>query len=176
MFGAENMIGHNTSLHPHGIAVPAFVLAPNHWGDTPKIEDPVSMVGLAKSIKSVISGDITDIDEFVTTWTKEPIRSTVDGPTWDISALQDAFGNEPKIKKLSVRKVGIVENDLQTVYTSYWGSSEIQTQTYRINSNSREIVNQDPAKLDDHVRQWLLTNGDSTDISPSARLKALGYV
>jgi len=80
------------------------------------------------------------------------------------------------IRDLSVRKIGIVENDLQTVHTSYWGESEIQSQTYRVSRESREEIQEEAAELTTLEETWLKSTRTQNESKPSARLKALGYV
>jgi arylsulfatase A-like enzyme len=93
MFGAEGMVGHHTSLHPHGIVVPAFVSFPQSWSPSVDITTPVSIGRLAEAISCSLTGDVSTPAEFTSVWSESPVVSCVDGPTWKVSKLQEQYGD-----------------------------------------------------------------------------------
>lgn len=177
LFGDEGMVGHHTSLHPHGIMVPAFVSFPETWSRPAEPTVPLSMTGLSKVINGVIEEEITTANEFVERWSQCPVITCVDGPTWRISTLREEYDDHPRIDELRVRKIGIVEGDIQTVHSVYWDEESIETATFEITMDRREEIDVDPAELSSSQKRWLQGGGDSEtrEAEISERLKALGY-
>lgn len=177
LFGEEGMVGHHTSLHPHGVAVPAFVSVPNSWTTASELNGPVSMAGLAKAVEGAADGTVTDGDEFCDVWQAEPVVSCADGPTWRADNLRERYGpDHPTLAELEVRKLGIIDGEIQSVYTRRWGDSEIETATYRISPDGRERTDTIPTELTDRQEAWLRGgSSEQGDTDVSERLKMLGY-
>ncbi len=176
MFGAEGMVGHHTSLHPHGISVPVFISFPDAWStEKPDFQHPTSFTGLVQAIEKTLAGQIGDADRFLNVWTESDVVTCVDGPTWNIGELQDDYGAD-LVDELGVRKIGIIEEDTQTVHTCLWKSSQVTTETYKITPNGRERIDAAPAELSGPQRDWLTDGDDVQEVGEvSARLEALGY-
>ncbi|MDB9250745.1 sulfatase-like hydrolase/transferase [Halorubrum ezzemoulense] len=176
MFGAEGMVGHHTSLHPHGVSVPAFLSFPNHWSvENTDIQGPTSFIGLSQAIEKTLAGEITESSEFLDVWADAEVVISVDGPTWKIEKRQEEYEAD-LIDRLGVRKIGIIEQGVQTVHTCPWQSSKITTETYQIWATGREQTDATPADLSDVQRDWLISGDDSQEVDDvSVRLEALGY-
>lgn len=178
LFGVEGMVGHHVSLHPYGIAVPAAVSFPESWSVPNELpEEEVGLTGLARAILGVVSGEVKSASEFVNEWTHYPVITCVDGPTWRIEVLRDLYGKDaPQLSGLTVRKIGFIEDSIQTVHSCGWGSSTISTETYRITPDGRSSVDADPVELSPRQNKWIINAPtNQKDISVSDRLQALGY-
>jgi hypothetical protein len=122
------MVNHHTSLHPHGISAPVSVSFPEKWNNQKGFNDMVSSVGLADSLIKTMSGEIMSGREFVDCWESRSVASYADGPTWHLESLYDRYGeSHPKIDKLEIRKVGIMSEGSQTVYSCLWNDNQIKT-------------------------------------------------
>lgn len=89
MFGAEDMVGHHTSLHPHGICVPVFLSFPEQWSvESTGFKVPTSLIGLAEAVERNLAGKITDLGKFLDVWKDIDVVTSVDGPTWEIEKRQ----------------------------------------------------------------------------------------
>ncbi|WP_433630300.1 sulfatase-like hydrolase/transferase [Halomicrococcus sp. NG-SE-24] len=187
MFGEENMVGHQTSLHPAGIQIPMFINYPKSWpeaADTPAVvEKPVSLRGLSHGIQGVVDQSIDTREDFVqkvvdTRDIDQNIVSVVDGPTWSVDPLreEEKFYNQ-KIDQVAVRKVGIIAQEYMTVYQSQWDSNEIQSTTYELSNYDRtENPELEAHEIPESYKMWLQRSPDneiSTEVN--SRLKQLGY-
>lgn len=183
MFGEEDMIGHQTSLHPAGIQVPLLISVPDSWtGSTREVTEPVSLVDLANAIECVARGDVTDTEDFVSKLTRQPddspVMSAVDGPTWNTQRLRGDY-NDQLVNELEVRKVAEIVGDQQIVYESNWGSDEIRQTEYRLSRHDREeLQSEKSGSGNEIIDEWLQTGRrkSGVDKSTSQRLKQLGYL
>jgi arylsulfatase A-like enzyme len=182
LFGEEGGLGHQVSLHPHGIHVPLYVLPPASWERGVDVETPVSWVGLSNAIGAVVDGSVTGTEAFVRaveggSRTDGRVVVTVDGPTWDVTELREGYDDEA-VDPVCVRKVGFVEPETMTVYESGWGESEVRGHVYELRDGSRELRDERVAPtLDGRYAEWLQAGGEA-DVSAetSARLRQLGYL
>jgi arylsulfatase A-like enzyme len=177
LFGTEGMVNHHTSLHPHGIAVPVAISLPSEWNTSTKMDGPLSFVGLANSLMDIMCGSISTTAEFLENWRSYPVISYADGPTWRNQMLHDRYGkSHPKMRGLEVRKIGVISDNIQTVYRSYWDSNNIDIETYKINPDDREKTDSPPVEITNSRKAWLRNGGEkSVPTEVSNRLKMLGY-
>ena len=181
------MVHHQTSLHPAGIEVPLFVRVPESWDkNVTDVAETVSWLGLAKALASVGSGDVSGTEEFIETVRTDSsngdgIVVTADGPTWNTSVLNE-LGDEydkERVDELRVRRIGIIEGGMQTVYESKWDEQEITKIEYELVDNSREeLSRRTGVRPEQRYRKWLSepTADDQVDARATARLKQLGYL
>lgn len=74
LFAEEEMVGHHTSLHPHGIHVSLFMNYSNAWESSiSDVKKPVSWVGLSRALTGVITGEITGNPRF---WRSFEVRAS----------------------------------------------------------------------------------------------------
>ncbi|HET7324963.1 MAG TPA: sulfatase-like hydrolase/transferase [Halococcus sp.] len=179
LFGAEGMVEHQTSLHPHGVHVPLFVKTPTKWsGETATVEQPVSLVSLATGLRAVVEGDATNTTTFIHTLTdaQERVVIAADGPTIELSRLRDRYGDVAE--KLAVRKIGIVRSDEMSVYSCGWDDDIITKTEYELVDDTRR------RRSEERVQQGDIEHGDwlvggtqrNVDTRTSARLQELGYL
>lgn len=182
LFGEEGQLGHQVSLHPHGIHVPLYVFPPVSWETGREIGTPVSWIGLAEALGGVVSGSVRSTDEFVDATvdgsrTDGRVVVAVDGPTWNVTELREQYDDEAG-DEVCVRKVGFVEPDEMVVYESGWDESTIRQRVYDLDDGSRgvrhEIEDKEP---DERYAEWL-RSGAARDVSAetSARLRQLRYL
>jgi hypothetical protein len=188
LFNAEGMVGHHTSLHPHGINVPLAVDPPSSW-DTPKIslDTPVSTAGLGSTLSAVLSGDINSTGEFVKSVAErsreagDAVLSCADGPVWSIPTLlnHERFDDD-LIKQLAVRKVACVRDGFVDIYQSRWSEEMIEATSYEYSSEKRTVVKgRDTPPAPTKVSRWLSRTYDMEHEQRDTvdkRLEALGYV
>lgn len=183
LFGVEGMVGHHTSLHPHGVQVPLFVSTPESWG-TQKTGNatPVSWLGLSQTLGEVACGDITDplgFNDRLTETSTGPdgVVITVDGPTWNVSELRKEY-NDDQVDTLAIRKVGLVWDDRMDVFASPWKDESITHTAYDLHNDTRtEISDANEPALATEYECWLLNQpDDEISATVSNRLKQLGYV
>jgi hypothetical protein len=182
LFGAEGQLGHQTSLHPHGVHVPLLVDPPASWATPRRVETPVTWTGLSHALGQVVDGTATSTDEFVDAVVEESrtdgrVVVCVDGPTYDLTALREQY-DEKAVETVCVRRVGFVERDSMTVYESGWTESTIRRRTYDLHDGSRELRDETtgvtPAAP---FATWLRDGGeDPTEVETSDRLRQLGYL
>ncbi|MFB6103424.1 MAG: sulfatase-like hydrolase/transferase [Haloplanus sp.] len=182
LFGEEGHLGHQVSLHPHGIHVPLAVFPPASWETDVTVERPVSWVGLARALGGVADGSVRSTEEFVDA-TVEGSRTdgrvvvAADGPTWNVAELRERYDDEA-VASVCVRKVGFVEDREMTVYECGWDESTIRRVAYDLRDGSRERqdVVEDVAPADRYA-EWLRAGGGgSVAAETSARLRRLGYL
>jgi arylsulfatase A-like enzyme len=182
LFGAEGQLGHQVSLHPHGIHVPLYVFPPASWECDVEVTTPVSWVGLSRALAGVVDGSVTDSETFVESVvegsrTDGRVVVAVDGPTWNVAELRGQYDDEA-VGSVCVRKVGFVESDEMLVYESRWEESEICERVYELRDESRALRNEtvDPT-LGDPYAEWLRTGGErDVTAETSERLRQLGYL
>lgn len=187
LFGAEGLVGHHTSLHPHGINVPLAVSPPSEWR-VPEVTvtDPVSIAGLGQALMDVCSGEICTTDrliERIRNYSREcndAVITCSDGPTWAMSSL---YGNDRydrrKTDALGVRKVACIRDDRVNLFQSSWDSAEIEATSYMYIDDSREIIDQSDPSVPQKIDAWLRKRYDLSDErrdEVSSQLEALGYV
>jgi arylsulfatase A-like enzyme len=183
LFGAEGQLGHQVSLHPHGVHVPLYVLPPATWETDVTVEAPVSWVGLSRALGDVVDGSVTGIEGFVDavvdgSRTDGRVVVAVDGPTWNVAELRERY-DDAAVESVCVRKIGLVERDVMTVYESTWGESTIRERVYDLRDGSRELraetVEVEPPT--ERYAEWLRAGGDrSVAAETSDRLRQLGYL
>lgn len=185
LFGEEGMVGHHTSLHPHGIHVPLFVRFPSSWTAVERtVATPVSLVGLATAVRRVVEGDVDSGEAFVSAVEDATAGRTddgrvvvcADGPTWRVPTLRDEY-DDALVDDLAVRRVGFVDEERMEVYSCRWGSSTVEGSEYRLRNGGREHVGEiEPPAVDVEYREWLVA-GEASDVTAetNARLEALGY-
>lgn len=187
LFGEEEMIGHQTSLHPNGIKVAFAVDPPKNWGNNKKeVLDPVSLSGIGSAMLGVITGTITSTDSFINQVVSESqqerfVSSYVDGPTWVVSKLYE----QPKydsnlIDQFRVRRIGKISNEEMYVYESHWDNPRVDEKLYEISGNDRVFVSEQEGStqhLSDAEETWISKEVGRKQQDPdvSSRLKALGY-
>lgn len=186
LFGAEGMLGHQTSLHPHGVHVPLYVDLPSSWDDPERaktIGEPVSLVDVARGIQGVMRGEISSGSEFVSELTaSETVNLCVDGPTWDVETLYDHYPASA-VDRLKIRKYGrVVNRNTMIVYECLWGKQSVEKLVYEYSTDIRSVVSRDSiTDRDEDITeaqyQWLTSgNNESVDTETSQRLRALGYL
>jgi len=188
LFGAEGMIGHHTSLHPHGVHVPLAVDPPSGWDTSERtLASQVSLAGLGRTLIDVVAGDVDGTDEFVASlaaYSREPGGSVLvcaDGPTWSLPLLyeHERF-DDSLVDALAVRKAGFVHDEHVDVYRSHWSNRTLERTSFRYSADSRERApDRDPPPLSDDVQRWLCRTDDATDHGRETvddRLENLGYV
>lgn len=183
LFGEEGMVGHHTSLHPHGIHVPLFVKTPERWESSREsISTPLSWKGLSRALEAVVAGEITDRDQFSEqiereSTTSDGILVTADGPNWNVESLREQYDSK-KVDQLAVRKVGFIREDRMLVYESRWGETSIDGVEYSLEDDSRSFQRKlDEVDLDSRYEQWLRNSPrENIDTDVSQRLKQLGYM
>lgn len=187
LFGAEGMVGHHTSLHPHGINVPLAVSPPADWQTVRRtVKEPVSIAGLGRTLMDVISGAVDTTDGFVKSLgshsreTDDAVIVCADGPTWTMSSLYDAnrYDNS-RIDRLAVRRVALIRDGRVDVARSPWDETEIETTSYTYTTEDREQCSDRNSELPDDITAWLAERYDQENESRDAvesRLEALGYV
>jgi arylsulfatase A-like enzyme len=182
LFGEEGHLGHQVSLHPHGVHVPLYVFPPASWETGRDIEALVSWTGLTRALDGVVSGSVGCTDEFIDetvdgSRTDGRVVVAVDGPTWNVPELRAQY-DEEAINEVCIRKVGFVEQDAMIVYESDWGESTIRKRAYDLADGSRvlryETENETPHE---RYAEWL-RSGTAQDVAAetSARLRQLGYL
>jgi hypothetical protein len=181
LFGEEDQLGHQTSLHPHGRHVPLLVQPPASWSSSMRVETPVTWVGLSHALGKVIKGSVTGTDEFVDavvegSRTDGQVVVCADGPTYNLTELRDCYDDEA-VESVCVRRVGFVENDELRVYESSWGESKIQRRTYNLRDGTRELCDEaTDVDAPEAYATWLRSGGEHV-VAPetSKRLRQLGY-
>ena len=181
LFGEEGCLGHQTSLHPHGVHVPLYVSPPGSWEVPLQIDVPVTWVGLSKALSGVVNGTVTTSGEFVDV-TVEGSRTDgrivvcADGPTWDVTALRESY-DDTAVDSVCVRKIGFVETDHMTIYESRWGESTIRRRTYVLDGDTRELSDEvTDVQPPEKYATWLRNGGErELTAETSARLRQLGY-
>jgi len=188
LFGAEGMVGHQTSLHPLGINVPLAIDPPKDWRSTERaINDPVSIAGLGSALTDVMRGKIdttSGLTEAIFKYSHEEYESVIscaDGPVWPVTSLQEEDRyDESLIDKLSVRKVARIDNDYVYIYESRWNESQISVKSYQYSQSDRNLIrDREAPPVPNKVENWLTeprspVNDKSMD--RDARLEALGYI
>jgi arylsulfatase A-like enzyme len=182
LFGEEGHLGHQVSLHPHGIHVPLYAFPPASWETGREIGTPVSWVGLAHALGGVVSGSVRSTDEFVDATvdgsrTDGRVVVAVDGPTWNVAELREQYA-DAAVDNVCVRKVGFVETDEMIVYESGWDESTIRKWEYDLDDGSRALRHETEDEApDERYAEWL-RSGKERDMSAetSARLRQLGYL
>lgn len=183
LFGAEGQLGHQVSLHPHGIHVPLYVFPPASWETGVKVTTPVSWIGLSHGLSSVVNGSVTGTEGFIDAVVERSqsggrVVVAVDGPTWDVTALRERYDDEA-VDDVCVRKVGFITDESMTVYESHWDETEIKKVVYGLVDGSREFRDEQANALpdDDRYTEWLQLGEEvGLDAETSSRLEKLGYL
>jgi arylsulfatase A-like enzyme len=182
LFGVEGQLGHQVSLHSHGIHVPLYVLPPASWETDVTVQTPVSWVGLSSALGDVADGSVTGTDAFVDavvegSRTDGRVVIAVDGPTWDVAELRERYDADA-VDSVCVRKVGFVEADSMTVYESGWGESAIRELVYDLRDGSRDLREEsENVTPSERYVEWLQRGGErGVKAETSARLRQLGYL
>lgn len=183
LFGEEEMVGHHTSLHPHGIHVPLFVNYPDSWESSiSDVKEPVSWIGLSRALTGVITGEITGESAFLEVLQSESLQNgyvvvTVDGPTWNVNSLREEYDRD-RVDKLAVRKIGLVGKERMYVYKSSWNESRIESHAFDLKDDTRKPTTvTDWPELSEQQEDWLTTSVEA-DLTGevSSRLRQLGYM
>jgi hypothetical protein len=182
LFGEENQLGHQTSLHPHGVHVPLFVDPPASWMTPWRIETPVTWVGLSHALGGVVDGSVRNTEAFVDAVVEESrtdgrVVVCADGPTYDLDALRETYGDDA-VASVTVRRVGFVEQDTMTVYESGWHESAVRRRIYDLYDGTREQRDETTgATPEEPYAAWLRDGGDGgVAAETSKRLRRLGYL
>ncbi|EMA24367.1 sulfatase-like hydrolase/transferase [Haloarcula argentinensis] len=188
LFGAEEMVGHHTSLHPHGINVPLAIDPPHNWKTPTKaIDTPVSTAGVGCALMNVIAGEIETTKELVNNISyysqdsNGAVIACADGPTWSIPALhEDDRFDDSLIDKLAVRKVAYIRDERVDIYRSPWDTETIESTSFTYTQDARNSVpERDTPPITDDAEEWLVQmyNPENEQRNTvDARLEALGYV
>jgi len=182
LFGEEGQLGHQVSLHPHGIHVPLFVSPPASWESDVTVETPVSWLGLSRALGGVVEGAVSDTEAFVDALvegsrTDGRVVVAVDGPTWNVAELRERYDDDA-VDSVCVRKVGFVDEATMTVYESAWGESTIRERVYDLRDGSRDLRGEsEDVTPEERYAEWLQAGGEA-DVAAetSARLRQLGYL
>ena len=183
LFGAEGQLGHQVSLHPHGIHVPLYVFPPASWETGVEITTPVSWIGLSHGLSGVVDGSVTGTEEFVDTVAEGSqndgqVIVAVDGPTWDVTELRDRY-DDKAVDDVCVRKVGFIQDESMTVYESHWDETEVRKVEYGLENGSREFRSEQKNTMpdDDRCSEWLQAGEEvGLNAETSSRLEKLGYL
>ncbi|WP_251344293.1 sulfatase-like hydrolase/transferase [Haloplanus halophilus] len=182
LFGEEGGLGHQTSLHPHGIHVPLYVLPPASWETGRGVDTPVSWLGLSRALDGVVDGRVRGTDAFVDaavegSRTDGRVVVCADGPTWSVADLRGRYDREA-VDAVCVRKVGFVDDDAMTVYESRWAEPAVRRLRYDLADGSRTLREEaDDATPPDRYAAWLRRGGEAAvSAATSARLRRLGYL
>ncbi|WP_435348868.1 sulfatase-like hydrolase/transferase [Haloarchaeobius sp. HRN-SO-5] len=182
LFGEEGMVGHHTSLHPHGVQVPLYVKLPEAWEESRTVSKPVNWVGLSKALGGVTERSVTSGTELSAAIRRESLTDgavviAADGPTWNVSRLREKYDDE-RVDALAVRRIGLVEGDRQVVYESPWDESEITRAEYELVDGGRELVaTGGVVDVGAEHETWLTgEHSREADAVVSARLERLGYL
>jgi arylsulfatase A-like enzyme len=182
LFGEEGQLGHQVSLHPHGIHVPLSVSPPASWETDVAVTTPVSWLGLSHALGGVVDGAVSDTEAFVDALvegsrTDGRVVVAVDGPTWNVAELRERYDDEA-VDSVCVRKVGVIEGETMTVYESGWGESAVREHVYGLRDGSRELRDEsDDVALGGPYGEWLREGSESSVAAEtSARLRQLGYL
>jgi len=187
LFGADGMVGHHTSLHPHGVNVPLAIDPPSGWETTDRVvETPVSIAGLGRALVDVAVGEVGTTDALVRSIrdhsreSGEGVLACADGPTWEVPVLYDDDRyDDDLVENLCVRKVAVVREEYVDVYESQWNENEITSASYTYTQDGREITpDRETPPAPDDVEEWLIESYDVDDEGRTAvtdRLEALGY-
>lgn len=143
MLGVEGQLGHQVSLHPHGIHVPLYVFPPASWETDIAVKTPVTWVSLSTGLGGVVDGTVTGTEAFVDAVVEGSkidgrVIVAADGPTWSVAELREQYDADA-IDSVCVRKVGFVEQETMTVYESGWDESTIRERTYDFVDGSRAL-------------------------------------
>ena len=183
LFGTEGMVGHHTSLHPHGVQVPLFVKTPESWSSTDVTdEQPVSWLGLSHTLGAVTRNDVTSGDEFTehiveASTTSSGVIVSADGPTWSVPELRKKYDSD-QVDALAVRKIGMIQRDRMDVFESPWEDRTVTHTAFELHEDTRtELPDAEAPDLLEKHKRWLLDEPDD-EISGtvSTRLKKLGYL
>jgi len=182
LFGEEGQLGHQVSLHPHGIHVPLSVLPPDSWETDVEVERPVSWLGLSQALAGVVEGSVTGTDAFVDALVEGSLTDgrvvvAVDGPTWNVAELRERYADEA-VDSVCVRKVGLVDEETMTVYESGWDESTIRERVYALRDGSRDLRGESTdVAPEERYGEWLRGGGEAgVAAETSARLRQLGYL
>jgi hypothetical protein len=187
LFGAEGMVGHLTSLHPHGINVPLAVDPPEEWDRTETVvETPVSAAGVGSAIADVVTGEVDSTGGFVESVAEHSqevhgkVVACADGPTWSIPTLYDQEQyDDSVVDRLAVRKVACIGDEYVDIYQSRWDSAEVEASSYIYTADERSLVpEREIPVLREDVSEWLTRTYDPAEEQRDVvdeRLKALGY-
>jgi arylsulfatase A-like enzyme len=184
LFGEEGQLGHQTSLHPHGVHVPLVVVPPASWTTPRRVEAPVTWVGLSRALGGVVDGSVTDTRAFVDRVVEGSraddrgrVVVCVDGPTYDLDALREAYGDDA-VAAVGVRRVGVVERGAMTVYESGWRESTVRRRTYDLRDGTRVRRDETTGAPPEEPYATWLRDGDERGVAAetSERLRQLGYL
>jgi len=182
LFGEEGMLGHQTSLHPHGIHVPLYVFPPASWDVPRRVEMPVTWIGLSEALSGVVDGAVTDSEPFVDrlvegSRTDGRVVVCADGPTWNVAELRERYDVDA-VESVCVRKVGFIRSDRMTVYVSPWSESTIRGREYDLQDGSWKLREETTDEVpDERYATWLRAGGEeNVAAETSARLRRLGYL
>lgn len=188
LFGAEDMVGHHTSLHPHGINVPLAIDPPSKWETQEQtIEAPVSIAGVGRALIDVVAGEIKTTKQLVDAISDNSqdsngaVLACADGPVWSISSLyEDDRFDDTLINRLAVRKAAYIRGERVDIFQSPWDTETIESTSFIYTQESRDSTPEhDTPPIPDDIETWLTQRynpeteqRDAVD----AQLEALGYV
>lgn len=183
LFGAEGQLGHQVSLHPHGIHVPLYVFPPASWETGVEVTTPVSWIGLSHGLSGAVDGSVTGTEAFVDAVVEGSqsdgrVLVAVDGPTWDVTELRDRYDDEA-VDDVCVRKVGFIQDESMTVYESHWDETDVRKVVYELVDGSREFRGEETNAMPDDAwcTEWLQAGEEvGLDAETSSRLEKLGYL
>jgi len=188
LFGAEGMVGHHNSLHPHGIHVPLAIDPPTTWNQSGRtLTTPVSIAGLGRALIDVAAGKITstnDLIDAIKTYSGDATGTVIvcaDGPAWSMPPLyEDERFNDDLIDDLAVRRVGYISEKQVDIYSSRWDATTVESTSYIYTEANRErLPNREPPPAPEEAKSWLtVTQNPRTDrrTVDHDRLEALGYI
>jgi len=187
LFGVDGMVGHHTSLHPHGIHVPLAVDPPADWDRSERsITAPVSIAGVGSALTAVAAGEITTTEQLVTAVgvdSRGPtgrVTACVDGPTLSLPPLYETSRfDDDRIDELAVRKVASIGPEHVDVYRCPWESTDIESASYTYGPDERSRTrDRETPPPPERAVPWLTRQHDPTAAAErqvDARLEALGY-
>ena len=182
LFYEEETVEHHSSLHPGGVHVPLFISLPRSWEAVDReIEEPISLVDVARAVEKVVTEQVRSTDEFLAELTAgEGVVIAADGPMWDVSELRAQY-DDSLVDELAARRVAVVDGEVVTEYESPWRFDEITETKYVYSEDDRSIIEGPTARqsLDsDRIEEWLRRDSGDEAVAAAAtdRLKQLGYV
>lgn len=186
LFGAGGMVGHHTSLHPHGVVVPLAISPPSGWATGDRtVGRPVSLAGVGRALMDICTGAVTTTEELMESiagYSREcdgAVVTCADGPTWSMASLYENDRYDSRlVDALAVRKVACARDDRVDVFTSPWDSGEITARSYEYTHDDRTERDGPDPQVPEAAERWLRRRYDHVDEgrdAVDARLEALGY-
>jgi len=179
LFYDEGLVGHHSWLHPKLIQVPLFISFPDDWGEVASdIDDPVSLVDVARAVQQTTSGAIQSATEFVAELTsQDEVIVVADGSNWQVEQLYEEYPDDA-VDSVAAKRVGIISDATMTQYERVWNEDTITKSEYELSATGRTLRSETAVERvpDDLIDSWLRSDDDRSEVTTSQRLKDLGYL